>query len=91
MFNSKNSKTGNSKIIVGSKAYTVKKNIKYLRETLTNDPKITQHLKEKNTNIQSIFHVCINTAKNEILSQINSRTLIKLYQNNIITSAFIWI
>ena len=89
MFNSKNSKTGNSKIIVGSKAYTVKKNIKYLGETLTNDPKITQHLKEEKTNIQSILHVCINTTKNEILSQINSRTLIKLYQNNNITSAFI--
>ena len=57
MFNSKNIKTGNSKIIVGSKAYTVKKNIKYLGEILTNDPKITQHLKEKKTNIQAILHV----------------------------------
>ena len=88
MFNSKNSKTDNSKIIVGSKAYTVK-TMKYLGETLTNDPKITQHLKEKKTNIQSILHVCIYTTKNEILSQINLRTLIKLYQNNNITSAFI--
>ena len=64
MFNCKNSKTDNSKIIVGSKTYAVKKKMKYLGEALTNDLKITQHLKEKRTNIQSILHVCIYTTKN---------------------------
>ena len=58
--------------------------MKYLGEALTNDLKITQHLKEKRTNIQSILHVCIYTAKNEILSQIKTRTLIKLYQTTIL-------
>ena len=58
--------------------------MKYLGETLTNDLKITQHLKEKKTNIQSILHVCIYIAKNEILSQIIARTLIKLYQTAIL-------
>ena len=76
IFNSKNSKTDNSKIIAGSEAYAVKKKMKYLGEALTNDLKITQHLKEKKTNIQSILHVCIYTTKNEILSQIKTRTLI---------------
>ena len=84
IFNSKNSKTDNSKIIVGSKAYAIKKKMKYLGETLTNDLKITQHLKEKKTSIQSILHVCIYTTKNEILSQIKTRTLIKLYQTTIL-------
>ena len=64
IFNCKNSKTDNSKIIVGSKTYAVKKKMKYLGEALTNDLKITQHLKEKRTNIQSILHVCIYTTKN---------------------------
>ena len=54
--------------------------MKYLGETLTNDLKITQHLKEKKTNIQSILHVGIYTTKNEIFSQIKTRTLMKLYQ-----------
>ena len=54
--------------------------MKYLREALTNDLKITQHFKEKKANIQLILHVCIYTTKNEILSQIKTRTLIKLYQ-----------
>ena len=80
IINSKNSKTGNSKIVAGSKTYAVKKKMKYLGEILTNDLKITQHLKEKKTDIQSILHVCIHTTKNEILSQIKTRTLIKLYQ-----------
>ena len=53
IFNCKNSKTDNSKIIVGSKTYAVKKKMKYLGEGLTNDLKIIQHLKEKKTNIQS--------------------------------------
>ena len=64
MFKSKNSKTDNSKIMVGSKTYAVKKKMKYLGEALTNNLKITQHLKEKRTNIQSILHVCIYTTKN---------------------------
>ena len=58
--------------------------MKYLGEALTNDLKITQHLKEKKTNIQSILHVCIYTTKNEILSQIKTRILIKLYQTTIL-------
>ena len=74
IFNSKNSKTDNSKIIVGSKTYAVKKKMKYLGEALANDLKITQHLKEKRTIIQSILHVCIYTTKNEILSQIKTTT-----------------
>ena len=48
------------------------------------DLKITQGLKEKKSNIQSILHVCIYTAKNEILSQIKTRTLTKLYQTTIL-------
>ena len=84
IFNSKNSKTDNSKIIVGSKTYAVKKKMKYLGEALANDLKITQHLKEKSTIIQSILHVCIYTTKNEILSQIKTRTLIELYQTTIL-------
>ena len=31
--------------------------MKYLVQTLTNDLKINEHLKEKNTNLQSILHV----------------------------------
>ena len=58
--------------------------MKYLGEILTKDLKITQHLKEKKMNIQSILHVCIHTTKNEILSQIKTRTLIKLYQTTIL-------
>ena len=58
--------------------------MKYLREALTNDLKITQHFKEKKANIQLILHVCIYTTKNEILSQIKTRTLIKLYQTTIL-------
>ena len=58
--------------------------MKYLGETLANDLKVTQHLKEKKTNVQSILHVCIYTTKNEILSQIKTRTLIKLYQTTIL-------
>ena len=58
--------------------------MKYLGEPLTNDLKITQHLKVKKTNIQSILHVCIYTTKNEILSQIKTRILIKLYQTTIL-------
>ena len=58
--------------------------MKYLGETLKNDLKITQHLKKEKTNIQSIFDVCIYTTKNEILSQIETRTLIKLYQTKIL-------
>ena len=58
--------------------------MKYLGETLKNDLKITQHLKKEKTNIQSIFDVCIYTTKNEILSQIEKRTLIKLYQTKIL-------
>ena len=84
IFNNKNSKTDNSKIIVGSKAYSIKSKKKYLGEIITNDLKITQHLKDKKTNIQSILHVCIYTTKNEILSQIKTRTLIKLYQTTIL-------
>ena len=72
------------KIIIGRKTYAVKKKMKYLCEALTDDLKITQHLKEKKTNIQSIFHVCIYTTKNEILSQIKTRTLIKLYQTTML-------
>ena len=78
IFNNKNSKTDNSKIIVGSKAYSIKTKMKYC------DLKITQGLKEKKSNIQSILHVCIYTAKNEILSQIKTRTLTKLYQTTIL-------
>ena len=84
IFNSKNSKTDNTKIIVRSKKYAVKKKMRYLGKALTNDLKITQHLKEKMRNIQSILHVCIYTTKNEILSQIKTRTLIKLYQTTIL-------
>ena len=80
IFDSKNSKMDTSKITVGSKIYAVKKKMKQLGEALTNDLKIAQHLKEKSTNIQSILHVCIYTTKHEILSQIKTRTLIKLYQ-----------
>ena len=58
--------------------------MKYLGETLKNDLKITQHLKKEKTNIQSIFDVCIYTTKTEILSQIETRTLIKLYQTKIL-------
>ena len=58
--------------------------MKYLGETLTNDLKITQHLKDKKTNIQLILHVRIYTTKNEILSQIKTRTLIILYQTTIL-------
>ena len=58
--------------------------MKYLGETLKNDLKITQHLKKEKTNIQSIFDVCIYTTKNEILSHIETRTLIKLYQTKIL-------
>ena len=58
--------------------------MKYLGETLKNDLKITQHLKKEKTNIQSILDVCIYTTKNEILSQIETRTLIKLYQTKIL-------
>ena len=58
--------------------------MKYLGETLKNDLKITQHLKKEKTNIQSIFDVCIYTTKNEILSQIETRTLIKIYQTKIL-------
>ena len=50
-FNNKNSKTDNSKITVGSKAYSIKTKMKYLGEILTNDLKITQQLKEKKTNV----------------------------------------
>ena len=78
IFNSKNSKTDNSEIIVGSKTYAAEKKMKYLGEALTNDLKRSQYLKEKKTNIQPILHVCIYTTKNEILSQIKTRTLIKL-------------
>ena len=46
-FKNKNSKTDNSKIIVGSKAYSNGTKMKYLGKTLTNDLKIIQHLKEK--------------------------------------------
>ena len=84
IFDSKNSKTDTSKITVGSKIYAVKKKMKQLGEALTNDLKIAQHLKEKSTNIQSILHVCIYTTKHEILSQIKTRTLIKLYQTTIL-------
>ena len=84
IFNSKNSKTDNSKTIVGSKTYAAKKKMKYLGETLTNDLKISQHLEEKKTNIQPILHVCIDTTKNGILSEIKTRTLIKLYQTVIL-------
>ena len=84
IFNNKNSKTDNSKIIVGSKAYSIKTKTKYLGETLTNDLKITQHLKEKKTNIQFILYVCLYTTKNEILSQIKTRTLMKLCQTTIL-------
>ena len=58
--------------------------MKYLGETLTNDLKIAQHLKDKKTNIQLILHVRIYTTKNEILSQIKTRTLIILYQTTIL-------
>ena len=58
--------------------------MKYLGEALTNDLKITQHLKENKKNIQSILDVCIYTTKNEILSRIKTRTLIKLYQTTIL-------
>ena len=58
--------------------------MKYLSETLTNDLKINQLLKETKTNIQSILHVCIYTTKNEVLSQIKTRTLIKLYETTIL-------
>ena len=58
--------------------------MKDLGETLTNDLKITQDIKDKKANIQSILHVCIYITKNEILSQIKTRTLIKLYQTTII-------
>ena len=58
--------------------------MKYLGETLKNDLKITQHLKKEKTNIQSVLDVCIYTTKNEILSQIETRTLIKLYQTKIL-------
>ena len=84
IFNNKSSKTDNSKIIVGNKAYSIKSKKKYLGEIMTIDLKITQHLKDKKTNIQSILHVCIYTTKNEILSQIKTRTLIKLYQTTIL-------
>ena len=58
--------------------------MKYLGEVLTNDLKITQHLKENKTNIKSILDVCIYTTKNEILSRIKTRTLIKLYRTTIL-------
>ena len=58
--------------------------MKYLGEALKNDLNITQHLKKEKKNIQSILHVCIYTTKNEILSQIETRTLIKLYQTEIL-------
>ena len=64
--------------------HAVKKKMKYLDEVLTNDLKITQHLKENKANIQSILDVCIYTTKNEILSQIKTRTLIKLYRTTIL-------
>ena len=62
--------------------------MKYLGETLANDLKINQHLKEKKTNIQSILHVCIYSTKNEIRSQIKTRTLTKLYQTAILPALF---
>ena len=84
IFNNKSSKTDNSKIIVGSKAYSIESKKKYLGEIITNDLKTTQHLKDKKTIIQSILHVCIYTNKNETLSQTKTRTLIKLYQTTIL-------
>ena len=51
IFNNTDSKTDNSKIIVESKAYSIKTKMKYLGEILTNVLKINQHLKEKKTNI----------------------------------------
>ena len=47
IFSSKKSKTENSKIVLVSKAFAVKNKMKYLGQTLTNDLKITQHLKVK--------------------------------------------
>ena len=83
IFNNKDSKSDNSTIIGGSKAYSIKTKMKYLDKIL-NDLKINQHLKKKNTNMQSILHVCIYTTINEILSQIKARTLIKLYHTTIL-------
>ena len=45
---------------------------------------INQRLKEKKANIQSILRVCIYTTKNEVLSQIKTRILIKVYQTTIL-------
>ena len=84
ILNTKNSKTNNSKIIVGSKTQSIKAKMKYLDETLTNYLNITHHLKEKKTNIQSILPVFIYTTKNEILAQKTPGTLIKLYQATIL-------
>ena len=64
--------------------------MKYLGETLTNDLKISQHLKDKKTNIQSILNLCIYTTKNEMLSQIKPKTFInKAIPNNNATSVLI--
>ena len=82
IFNNTDSKTDNSKIIVESKAYSIKTKMKYLGEILTNVLKINQHLKQKKTNIQSILHVCIYTTKNKNIK--------KTIPNNNTTSAFIW-
>ena len=84
IFNNNNCKTDNSKIIVGSKAYSFKTEMKYLGESATNDLKINQHLKEKKANIQSMLRVCICTTENEVLSQIKTRILIKVYQTTIL-------
>ena len=72
------------KINIGNKVLESKNSYKYLGQIITPNLKVTNHLQEKEIQINAIMQLCVLASSNEILSQIKMETLLKLYYSCVI-------
>ena len=72
------------KINIGNKVLESKNSYKYLGQIITPNLKVTNHLQEKEIQINAIMQPCVLASSNEILSQIKMETLLKLYYSCVI-------
>ena len=69
----------NLKINIENKVLENKNSCKCLGEIITPNLKVTNHLQEKEMQINGIIDSCVFASSNEVLSQIKMETLLKLY------------
>ena len=77
-------KEENLKINIGNKVLESKNSYKYLSEIITPNLKVTNHLQDKEMQINGILLSCVFASSNEVLFQIKIETLLKLYYSFVI-------